>query len=139
MWRRWCRRTGPGERGTFALELAIVAPMLVGLLWLTVSAGRVTVASSKVQVAARDGARAASINHAGRAGAAARDAVGRSLRANGITCAGPPTVTVSDESPAPEQPVSVTVTCSVTLMPAGVSTRVTRTATSVLDTYRGTD
>ncbi len=130
--------TGQRERGSFALELAIVGPVLVGLLWMIISAGRVTVASSKVETAARDGARAASINHAGRAGPAARLAVHNSLRVNGVSCAGPPDIDVSDDTPGPGQPVVVTVTCHVALLTGSLGTDITRAATSVLDTYRGT-
>ncbi|MEN3361485.1 MAG: hypothetical protein V7637_5467 [Mycobacteriales bacterium] len=130
-----------------ALELAILAPAIVALLWMMISAGRVVDASSKVEGAARDGARAASINHAGQAFDAAQTAVNNSLQANGVTCVGPPTVTIAASSqgggdhggqPVPGDTVRVTVKCRVALLIGAADTTVTRTGISVLDEFRGT-
>ena len=137
MW--WGRRRRlRGDRGSLALELSIVAPAIVGLLWMMISAGRVTDSASKVETAARDGARAASINHAGRPAQAATTAVQNSLSANGITCVGSPAVDLNTSSPRPGEAVRVTVTCKVALLLGAVNATVTRTGVSVLDTYRGT-
>jgi len=142
----WATRRVRGDRGTLALELAILAPVIVLLLWLMISAGRVAEAASKVEGAARDGARAASINHAGQPAAAADLAVRNSLRANGITCVGDPQVNLSAKPGAgdgvlplgPEDIAQVTVTCRVALLISGATAPVTRTGLSVLDTFRGT-
>jgi Flp pilus assembly protein TadG len=148
---RWRVRRGPasgrgrrlrGDRGTLALELSIIAPAIVGLLWMMISAGRVADSASKVEGAARDGARAASINHHGRPQAAANDAVTNSLQANGVSCTQPPVVTMTTDSgapiPGPGDTVRVTVTCKVALLLGGVDATVTRTGVSVLDRFRGT-
>jgi Flp pilus assembly protein TadG len=144
---RWWRILGDrgrrlrGDRGSLALELSIIAPAIVGLLWMMISAGRVAEAASKVEGAARDGARAASINHAGQPREAADVAVRNSLRANGITCVGEPGITLDSEHgerPQPSDTVRVTVVCKVALLLGGVDATVSRTGVSVLDTFRGT-
>lgn len=82
------RRPGASERGSAAVEAAVVAPALVLLLLLVVLGGRIASAKLLVEEAARDAARAASI--AGSAGQAAADAASTaraSLGDAGITCA----------------------------------------------------
>jgi Flp pilus assembly protein TadG len=132
--RQWWRN----DRGSFALELAVLAPALIGLLWLMVSAGRMTDAASKVEGAARDAARAASINHAGRPWEAADHTARNSLQANGVSCIGGPTIQLSG-NPVPGETVTVTVRCDVAILFGAGSSSVTRSASSVLDTFRGTD
>jgi Flp pilus assembly protein TadG len=130
-----------GDRGSLALELSIIAPAIVGLLWMMISAGRVAEAASKVEGAARDGARAASINHAGQPLAAAEVAVSNSLQSNGISCTASPGITLDSEHggrPQAGDTVRVTVTCKVALLLGGVDATVTRTGISVLDRFRGT-
>jgi Flp pilus assembly protein TadG len=147
-WARWRRPAAPGrrrvrgDRGSLALELSIIAPAIVGLLWMMISAGRVAEAASKVEGAARDGARAASINHNGQPLAAAEVAVANSLQANGVTCTGAPQVGMTTGSgaavPGPGDTVRVTVTCKVALLLGGIDATVSRTGVSVLDRFRGT-
>jgi Flp pilus assembly protein TadG len=130
-----------GERGSMALELSIIAPAVVALLVMMISAGRVVQSASKVQGAARDGARAASINHNGRPFDAAQAAVTVSLQSNGVTCVNDPQVTMTSqhgEDPQPGDTVRVTVQCQVALLFGSTTARVTRTGISVLDTFRGT-
>jgi hypothetical protein len=140
MWAWWRRHRG-GDRGSLALELSILAPAVVALLWMMISAGRVAESASKVEGAARDGARAASINHNGRPGEAAEQAVRNSLVANGVTCAGPPEVSMTSphgEAPQPGDEVLVRVTCKVSLLWGGANAAVSRQGVSMLDRYRGT-
>jgi Flp pilus assembly protein TadG len=130
-----------------ALELSIVTPAIIALLWMMISAGRVVDAASKVEGAARDGARAASINHAGQPLALAKVAVQNSLHANGIACVDAPTVGLSSKNPItgedhgdrpqPGDRATVTVSCRVALL-LGADATVTRDGVSVLDTFRGT-
>jgi Flp pilus assembly protein TadG len=138
----WLRRRRlRGDRGSMALELSIVAPAIVALLWMMISAGRVAESASKVQGAARDGARAASINHAGAPAEAAAVAVRDSLTSNGVTCVGDPDISLTSEHgdhPEPGDTARVTVSCKVALLLGGVDATVTRTGISVLDTFRGT-
>jgi Flp pilus assembly protein TadG len=126
------------DRGAFAVELAIITPAILLVLSLIVSVGRVTVSAERVQTAARDGARAASINHAGTADNAARIAVASSLQANGVTCEGEPSVSVNPGDPTPGGVVTVTVACEVPML-VGLTVRVQRVATSPVDVFRGTD
>jgi Flp pilus assembly protein TadG len=138
---RWRRRRGD-DRGSFALEMSILTPAIVALLWMMISAGRVTESASKVEGAARDGARAASINHFGQPQQAAEKAVQNSLTANGVTCVGPPDVRMTSPHGARPQPgdqVRVAVTCRVALLWGGANATVHREGVSMLDRYRGTN
>jgi hypothetical protein len=139
--RAWWRRLGRDDRGSLALELSIVTPAIVALLWMMISAGRVAESASKVEGAARDGARAASINHNAQARIAVDRAVQNSLSANGVTCVGPPEVRMTSphgERPQPGDQVRVQVTCKVALLWGGANATVSRTGVSMLDIYRGT-
>lgn len=55
------RRRRQGEDGNAALELVILAPVLLALLGLVIAAGRTSIAQGSVDAAARDAARQASI------------------------------------------------------------------------------
>jgi Flp pilus assembly protein TadG len=135
------RRHHGDDRGSFALELSILAPAIVALLWMMISAGRVAESASKVEGAARDGARAASINHSGQPREAAVVAVQNSLTANGVTCVGPPDVQMTSphgDRPEPGDKVTVAVTCRVALLWGGANATVHREGVSMLDRYRGT-
>lgn len=131
------RTDGPadrrGERGSFALELAVLAPTLLLLISFIVSVGRVTEGRAAVEGAARDAARAASINHNGGAAAnqAAQAAYGRATR--GRDCDGLAPI----PAPAPGGRVVITVTCRVTTLWG--TEEITRTSRSAVDIYRGTD
>ncbi len=139
---RACRRRHwRDDRGSLALELSILAPAIVALLWMMISAGRVAESASKVEGAARDGARAASINHRGQPRQAAENAVQNSLHANGVTCVGPPLVELTSphgDAPQPGDVVRVGVTCQVQLLWGGAHATVHREGASMLDRYRGT-
>ena len=125
------RRSG-GDRGSFALELAVVAPALLLIIAFVVSVGRVTEARAKVQGAARDVARAATINHAGNSEAAAREAFRKAT--TGMNC---DALQLDPLQAVPGQPVTATVTCHVATMWGGQA--IVRTARSVADVYRGVD
>ncbi|HEY2078823.1 MAG TPA: TadE/TadG family type IV pilus assembly protein, partial [Streptosporangiaceae bacterium] len=58
------RRTGRAapDDGNAALELVILAPVLLALLGLAIAAGRISIAQGSVNAAARDAARQASIS-----------------------------------------------------------------------------
>jgi Flp pilus assembly protein TadG len=127
-------RKGEAERGSFALELAIVAPALLLIIAFIMSVGRVTEGRALVQGAARDAARAATINHNGSsaARAAAQDAFDSATQ--GMNCR---PLQLTPAIIAPDAQVQATVSCTVTTM-WGPQT-VERTAFSVVDRYRGTD
>lgn len=60
--RRACRVPGRGERGSIAVEVAILAPAFLALIVLAAVAGRTAIAQNAVDLAAHDAARAASIS-----------------------------------------------------------------------------
>jgi hypothetical protein len=55
------RRGRPADTGSAALELVILAPVLLALLAFVIAAGRTSIAQGAVNAAARDAARQASI------------------------------------------------------------------------------
>jgi Flp pilus assembly protein TadG len=55
------RRRPAGESGSAALELVVLAPVLLALLGLVIAAGRTSIAQGSVDAAARDAARQASL------------------------------------------------------------------------------
>lgn len=138
---------GRRDRGSLALEFAVLAPGLVVLLWLMISAGRVVDARSRVEGAARDAARAASINHNDNPWGAAQAAMVSALEASGTSCAGGPQVVdqvaispdgVAHTDPEPEDRVEIEISCDVAVLLGDFSVTVQRRGFSVLDTYRGT-
>ena len=77
----------PTDEGAAAVELAILAPVLVVLLLLVVGVGRLVLAHQEVDAAAADAARAASIaTSASAAQLAASEAAQADLAGHGITC-----------------------------------------------------
>ncbi|MDX3579220.1 TadE family protein [Streptomyces sp. FL07-04A] len=140
----WARRLC-GDEGSVAIEAAVIVPSLIMFLCLAIAGGRIVTSGSKIDAAAEDAAREASIH---RTVAAARNAAhaaaDESLGDQGITCA---STSVSVNTGGLSVPVgqvgtvSVTVTCTVSLsdllLPGVPGARtLTSTATSVVDQYR---
>ncbi|MGW0628519.1 TadE/TadG family type IV pilus assembly protein [Streptomyces sp. NPDC002758] len=141
---RWARRCRSDE-GSAAVEAAIVLPSLIMFLCLAIAGGRLVTSGAKIDSAAEDAAREASIH---RTAAAARDAAhtaaSESLNDQGITCA---SVSVAVNTGGVNVPlgqvgtVTVTVNCTVNLsdllLPGVPGARtLTSRATSVVDQYR---
>ena len=133
------------DSGSAALELVVLAPVLLALLALVIAAGRTSIAQGSVDAAARDAARQASIALNPYAAQAAGQASARAaLRQDGLSCTPVITIDTSGFATAPGQPappVSATVTCTVPLADlylAGLPGVRTMTATfsSPLDLYR---
>jgi Flp pilus assembly protein TadG len=139
-WRERLRR----DDGSAALELAVLAPVLLALLGLAIAAGRTSVAQSSVDAAARDAARQASIAVSPYAAQAAALASARAaLRGDGLACRPVVSVDTSGFAVSPGLPASVsaTVTCTVPLSSLylpGLPGSHTMTATFVspLDVFR---
>ncbi|MFF7145724.1 TadE/TadG family type IV pilus assembly protein [Streptomyces sp. SID2888] len=140
----WARRLRSDE-GSAAIEAAIVLPALIMFLCLAIAGGRIVTSGAKIDSAAEDAAREASIHRtAAAAQSAARSAAAESLDDQGIKCA---SASVSINTGGLSVPVgqvgtvTVTVTCTVNLsdllLPGvpGAKT-LTSTATSVVDQYR---
>jgi Flp pilus assembly protein TadG len=132
--------------GNAALELVILAPVLLLLVSLVIAAGRTSLAQGSVSAAARDAARQASISRtAGQARISARAGALGELAQQGLHCA-PASVRVDLAGFAVPiglpATVSVTVTCQVKLadllLPGVPGSKVLRAKfVSPLDPYRG--
>jgi TadE-like protein len=129
-----------GDRGSLAIELVILTPVLVLFMAVLVALGRVVEAQGQVDGAARDAARAASIaQNSGTALGDARAAADADL-VGASKCADTPDVTFgSGTDPAPGGVVNIVVTCRVAL-PAlsfiGFQTKtITGHASAPIDTF----
>ncbi|MFD5552167.1 TadE/TadG family type IV pilus assembly protein [Streptomyces goshikiensis] len=140
----WVRRRAEGgDRGSETITAAIVTPLLLMLLCLAIAGGRIVTSGAKIDAAAEDAARAASISRT-YSGAQAAAAAARSLDDQGIRCASSSTsVDVSGLAvPLGEVgTVTVTISCTVAmsdLLLPGVPGDKTMTSrfTSVVDAYR---
>jgi Flp pilus assembly protein TadG len=110
------RRTRPrDERGTAALEMVVLAPVLIVVLLFVVGLGRMAHADQQVQSVAADAARAASLErNTSASAAAARQAAEASLGEAGVSCTNLD-VSVNLSSYEPGGQVSVTVKCTADL------------------------
>ena len=129
------RSTGASERGSMSVEMIVLVPVLLLIVMIAVAGGRLVSAEGMVQAAARDAARAASIERsAGEADAAARRSLAAADTAN-AQCSGGVDVGGFGRGG--------TVTCRVELSDLGLvflpgATTVTASSTAPVDTWRGT-
>ncbi|MEU6496850.1 TadE/TadG family type IV pilus assembly protein [Streptomyces sp. NPDC046984] len=140
----WARRLRSDE-GSAAIEAAIILPSLIMFLCMGIAGGRIVTSGAKIDSAAEDAAREASIHRtAAAAQGAARSAAADSLNDQGIACA---STTIDINTGGLSVPVgqvgtvTATVTCTVNLsdllLPGVPGTKtLTSTATSVVDQYR---
>lgn len=138
------RRRIPGERGAATTELVLVTPLLLMLLVLATLAGRLSGARGEVSAAARDAARAASIQRsAAVAGPAASAAAEATLSDHDFRCTSVETDTdVSGFERGGT--VAVEVRCDVELrdlspLPLPGSRTVAAEAVEVVDEFRGVE
>ncbi len=130
-----------GERGSVAVEVAVIAPALLFLMLLVVYAGKVSEADGNVERAASNAARAASLRqHPGDATTDAQSSAAANLSAAGVPCLTLTTEVDTDDF-APGGTVTVTVRCEasmadVTLLGVPGRRTFTATAVEVIDTYR---
>jgi Flp pilus assembly protein TadG len=107
------------DRGSAAIEAAIITPLLVVLVCMFVAATRLALAGQHADAAAQDAARAASISRsAGAASGAARSAADESLSGQGQECTRSSVTADTGGLAAPlgqAASVTVTVTCTVPL------------------------
>ena len=138
------RRRLRADDGNAALELVILAPVLLGLLGLVIAAGRTSIAQGSVDAAARDAARQASISLTPALAQAAGLASARTaLRHDGLDCTPVVAIDTSQFTVLPGEPatVSATVSCTVSLANLALpglpgSARLRARFTSPLDIYR---
>ncbi|MBU3689541.1 MAG: hypothetical protein B7C54_06175 [Acidimicrobiales bacterium mtb01] len=134
------RRSSVRDRGSVAVEVVLLTPVLIVFTLFAVFGGRATEAMSDVRHAADQGARAASMVSRARMEMVARDAVLTDLRNRNITCSDPGVVTSLDPS---RRFVTVAVTCrpddrDLGLLNASMP-ELHASSTEVIDTYRGGD
>lgn len=128
-----------GERGSMSVEMIVLVPVLLLIVMIAVAGGRLVSAEGMVQAAARDAARAASIERsAGEADAAARRSLAAADTAN-AQCSGGVDVGGFGRGGT----VTATVSCRVELSDLGLvflpgATTVTASSTAPVDTWRGT-
>ncbi len=136
-----------GDDGNAALELVLLAPIILALIGLVIAAGRISVAQGAVDAAAREAARQASVApNEGAASQAALAGAEEALHADGLGCQPQvwfqPSLSAAFETPA-GQPAQVHawVVCVVHLSDVVVpgvpgSIRLRANFTSPLDPYR---
>lgn len=134
------RGRAAADRGSAAVEMVILTPVLVIILLFIVYLGRASGAVEQVRHAADAGARAASIVSRSSMGNVARLVALADLHSNGVNCTSTE-VTVSVANDPRVSSVSVTVRCAVNAQattPLGATARtVSATSTEVIDRYRG--
>lgn len=147
-WRRVASRARD-ERGLAALELVILAPVIVLLICFVIAAGRTSLAQGAVDAAARAAARQASIAPSGAAAVqAARSSAMLALRGDGLNCQ--PKVTLPGlgqafaTRPGQTAEIHANVVCVVELSDLAIpglpgSIRLTARFTSPLDPFRSRD
>lgn len=129
------------DRGSVTTEVVLVTPIAIVLLCLVAFVGRVTTATEQIQEAARDAARAATLERTPAAALAAAENIAvTSLTGGGVRCQ-QHSVAVDLVAFAPGGQVEVTVRCTVSLRDLellGVPGTKTleANAVAVLDTYR---
>ncbi|MFE9687544.1 TadE family protein [Streptomyces sp. NPDC006285] len=138
--RKLCR-----ERGSYALETAVLAPVLIAVLGLMIAFGRITDAEGAVDAAAHAAARAASLQRdPAAAQQAAQDSAVRSLDNDSVTCR---TSHVSLDTAGfgtgvgEAAAVTAAIACTAELSDIGLpglpgTKTITASWTSPLDTYR---
>jgi Flp pilus assembly protein TadG len=136
---RWAPWRWKSDRGSASTELVVLTPLLVLMLLVVVAFGRIVSARLRVDDAAHQAARAASLaRSAGEAQRQAHAAARAALASSGASCAHF-TVTADTGAMTPGSVVRVTVACTADLGVSGLPAHVTvtRTAVSVTDMYRG--
>jgi len=134
-------RRRSAERGSAAVEITLLTPLLVIMLLFVVFLGRVTEARAVISDAAHQAARAASIAPSpATAAAQARQAADTALSGRGLSCQHF-TVSVGLGGFRPGGTVRATVTCTtglsdLALLEVPGSRTLSASFTSVIDTYR---
>lgn len=140
MARRW-----RDARGSAAVEIALLAPLLGTLVLVVIFGGRLALARQTVQAAAADASRAASIaRNASDAERSANQIALGTMSNQGVRCA---TLSIDVDSrgftkpPGTQATTTVAISCDVATadltLPFPGTVRVSATSSSELDVYRG--
>ena len=133
-----------GERGSVAVELTLLTPLLLLLLVFVVALGRLAEGRLQVDDAAAQAARAATAAaSAGGASAVAQQAAAASLASDRVTCS-QLTVSTDTSSFVPGGSVRVQVSCAVSLSDLSLlhlpgAETLTGVATSPVDRFRSVE
>jgi Flp pilus assembly protein TadG len=132
------------DRGSVAVETAVIAPALVALLLLVVFAGRVSHADAAVRRAASEAARAASLEYFPEAAEKSAKATAEANLSTASVVCGELTTTVDTTDLRPGGQVAVTVRCvadmaDVTLLGVPGERTFEATSVEVIDRFRGGD
>jgi Flp pilus assembly protein TadG len=138
------RVTTERDTGTMALELALLTPLLVAFMMVMVGLGRVVEAKSQVDGAARDAARAASLERSRSQAHTAAEHAAEATLSGRKWCRKVPSTSVDLSAWGPGGQVSVTVSCDIDLTGLSLigfrpSRTMTGNATAPIDTLRGID
>lgn len=110
------RRRGLRERGSLAIEMVILTPILVIFMMVLVALGRIVEAQGQVDGAARDAARAASISQSsGSAGQNAQIAAVQDLNGSSRCTTSPAVSFGAGTDLVPGGQVNVVVQCQISL------------------------
>ena len=128
------------DRGSAAVELVLLTPLLVTLLLFVVHVGRAGEGMTAVRHAADQGARAASLVSGLRMSDAAHRAVVDDLARSGQSCTSP-TVTTETSTSGSATWVTVRVRCTTStdglaLLGVGTTT-ISASSSEIVDRYRG--
>ena len=130
-----------GERGSAAVEMVLITPLLLVLLLFMVQLGRFAVARTDLDGAARDAARAASLERSlPNAEAAARSAAEATLASRDVTCRALDVSLGADFSAGGWVAAEVSCTVDLTelsLLAVPGTKSMTSRFVSPLETYRG--
>ena len=130
------------ERGSLAVEMAMIAPGLLLIFGLIFAYGRAAGVNGTLEAGTRDGARSATMARSyDEALDLAQRAVARAIIHTPQECQDTLDVTVSRDF-RPGEPITVTASCTYGLADIGLpgapgSIRPTSSFTSMLDPYRG--
>ncbi|HEX5772640.1 MAG TPA: TadE family protein [Nocardioidaceae bacterium] len=138
------RRGARGERGSLAIEMAMIVPSILLIFGLIFVYGMAASVNGNLESATRDAARSATLARSyDEARERARVVVREGIRGLPKTCRDSVAVDVSPTF-EPGEPVTVTVTCTYSISEIGLpgapgSLSPESSFTSMLDPYRGVD
>ena len=131
------------DRGSMALELALIAPVFFILLSLVLAYGRYASVTGLTESAARDAARAATTSRSLDSASARVTTITKdTLKGAPESCATSGTGRLASDDFLPGDFITVVVTCTIDYSDLGLpgapgSRQITREFTSPLDPYRG--
>jgi hypothetical protein len=129
------------EQGSASVELVLITPVLILLLFFVVAAGRLAVTRNQIDGAARDAAREASTWRSGAAASSHGVAQGLSDLQSGRSSCSNPEVSIDTSQLRPGGEVVAHVMCTVRLsditgLHLGPSRTLEAKAVAVVDTFR---